>query len=159
MTHVLEDEVTLYLTGRIESDRVASIETHLSDCTVCKTRLDQTLHFITQLADIGRRQRVYASLEKRREPRFASEGILSLQLLRPLSFERLTGRIINVSRSGAALSLAVSLELGTLVQVRVGTMILLGEVRHCAKTGDDFRIGVRLEDVVESDLTPRAQSP
>lgn len=149
MAHVSEDELTLYLNGHLESDKLPVVEEHLCDCSACKHKLDQTLHFITQLADLGRRQQAFPTLEKRREPRFASESMITLRVLRPLSFERLTGRIINVSRSGVALRLATSLERAALVQVRVGTTVLLGEVRHCAKTGSEFTIGIRLEDVME----------
>jgi hypothetical protein len=150
MAHVEENELTLYLNGALELDRVKGIEGHLCDCPDCKQKLDQTLHFITKLADLGRKQRAFPTLEKRREPRFASDSAMSLQLLRPLSFERLTGRINNVSRGGMAIRLAKSLERGTLVQVRVGTVVLLGEVRHCSKVGEEFSVGVQLEDVMES---------
>ena len=43
-----------------------------------------------------------------------------------------------------------NLDRGALVQVRVGAMILLGEVRYCAKGRDGFNIGIQLEDVVSS---------
>lgn len=148
LTHVHEDELTLYVNGRLAPDRVLDVETHLANCGECKHRLDQTLHFITKLADLRNRQHGLRYLEKRREPRFPSDSAISLQVLRPLSFDRLTGRITNVSRSGVAVVLNRALERGTLVQVRVGVMVLLGEVRHCARTGKEFTIGVLLEDVM-----------
>jgi len=100
------------------------------------------------LADLGRRRNDFPNIEKRREPRFASESAISLQVLRPLSFDRLAGRICNVSRSGVAVILKRALDRGSLIQVRVGAIVLLGEVRHCARSGDEFTIGVLLEDIV-----------
>lgn len=152
--HLAEDDIALYLNGHLELRRIPAVEAHLSDCPACKDKLDQTLHLITKLADLGSRQRGFplleSGLEKRREPRFATDSTMGLQVLRPLSFERLTGRVVNVSRSGVALRLARPLERGSLIQVRVGNTVLLGEVRHCAKIDNEFAIGVLLEDIAES---------
>ena len=149
VAHLEEDDLALYVRGHLEAALTASLEEHLWGCAACKHRLDQILHFITRLADLAHRQSLISGSEKRNEPRFATESVGVLQVLRPLSFERLQGRIINVSKSGLALHIPIQLAPATLVQLRVGTMIVLGEVRHCERSGNEFRIGLRLEDFVE----------
>ena len=147
LAHIHEDELTLYLTGHLLSDRAADVQAHLCECGLCKQRLDDTLHFITELAGIKRRQPAPSGTERRSEPRFACDTQTSVQILRPLSFNRLRGRVVNASKSGVALRLPAALDRGSLVQVRVGTMVMLGEIRYCDKTDQEFTLGVRLEDV------------
>lgn len=139
--HVHENHLQLYIRGQLDSDQVEMIESHMRGCRGCKDRLTDTARTITQ--------RNYSGEEKRVEPRIRTEDIGILQRLAPLSLERSFVRIIDVSKSGLGLVTSAPLAAGSLVQVRMGRKIVLGEVRYSTPYGEDFHAGIELKDVAE----------
>jgi hypothetical protein len=141
--HIHEDDLELYLCGRLESGRLSSTEHHLLECKICRLQLSTCL-----------RQRVAIQVasglktdttQKRSEPRFTTEGEGTLQELHPLSRDRHKVRIVNVSKNGLDILSPKAVLPGTIVQLRINDIVELGNVRYCsARDNDGFRISLRL---------------
>lgn len=92
-----------------------------------------------------------ARSERRAEPRIDADQPATLRLLNPLQASvRIFAHVIESSRGGLKLRLDRPLMPGTLIQVRTGGRLLLGEVRFCNSVGSVFHAGVRLQDVFET---------
>jgi PilZ domain len=90
--------------------------------------------------------------DRRAEPRSPTDLPATIKLLNPLQASgRISARVIDYSRGGLKLRVEKSLMPGTLVQIRLGEKLLLGDVRFCSPAdGDEFYAGVRLQDVFET---------
>lgn len=88
--------------------------------------------------------------DRRTDPRLPSEQPATVRLLNPHASARLSATVMDISRGGLKLRLDRSLMPGTLVQIRLGEKVLLGEIRHCTPVGEEFQAGVRLQDVFET---------
>lgn len=77
-------------------------------------------------------------------PRFATTDDAILQEINPLSFERQKIKVVNVSEHRIGILTPDRIFPGTLVQIRIGDAVELGEVRHCLELGHGYRVGVRL---------------
>ncbi len=78
-----------------------------------------------------------------------------IQRLSPLSPERIPGFIVDVTSRRLRLRCSVFVQRGTIVQVRIGTLYILGEVRYCAALADasqGFWLAIRIEDCCGTDL-------
>jgi hypothetical protein len=86
--------------------------------------------------------------EERSEPRFLVGDAAVLREIQPLSRERLKVKVVDVSKNGLGIVTRKSIVPGTIVQVRLGPTIQLGEVRYCEPRRDEgFRIGLLLHIV------------
>jgi hypothetical protein len=141
--HIHEDDIELYLRGRVKPERLSSVEAHLLECELCQAHLSDCVGPKLALpssegADSGAGQ-------KRAEERFNTEGEGTLQELDPLSMESYKIRIVNVSKSGLGIVSAKPLLPGTIVKIRIKGSVELGNVRYCAALDDGaYRLGVRL---------------
>ena len=89
--------------------------------------------------------------ERRSEARSAVDQEATIKVLNPLeTSERSSARVVEVSGTGLKLRVSDALMPGTLVQIRVGDKLLLGEVRYCNPNGAGFLAGVRLQDVFDT---------
>lgn len=88
--------------------------------------------------------------ERRSETRAAADQEATIKLLNPQTAGRISARVIETSGSGLKLRLKDALMPGTLVQIRVGEKLLLGEVRYCNPHSRGFQVGVRLQDVFDT---------
>ena len=141
--HISEDDLVLYLRGRVESERVSSIEQHLLECKTCRLQLSNC--FGQRLALQRASGPKVDQTQKRTEPRFDTEGDGTLQELLPLSLDRHKVSIVNVSKNGLGLVSSKAILPGTIVQLRIKDIVELGNVRYCSAVDNDgFRIGVRL---------------
>ncbi|HVY92274.1 MAG TPA: PilZ domain-containing protein [Bryobacteraceae bacterium] len=62
--------------------------------------------------------------------------------------EPIAGEVVEVSRTGVQLHLANPIPIGTLVMIEVGTLVVLGDVRHCdASPNDYYTVGLQTCDV------------
>ena len=88
--------------------------------------------------------------ERRRDPRFETDSPVIVVRLNSLAAEHLTGLLRDVSRSGLGLRVPEPLSPGSILQIRLGTMFMTGEVRHCqeAETAGWWLVGVLIQDVV-----------
>ena len=142
--HIPEDVLEMYARGRLERERISAIEPHLLECQTCQERFSQIIGLQFSLHRIGKTK----SKEKyeRSEPRFSTGDNAVLQELSPLSFDRQTVEIVDVSKNGLGILAPKSLLPGTIVQIRIKSAVELGEVRHCTERVDSgYRIGLRLQ--------------
>jgi hypothetical protein len=87
---------------------------------------------------------------RRREPRYATTDTAEVGILLDPTSRRI-GRVIDVSRSGLRIALPTPLDPG--IEVRITfrrPTVIVGEVRHCARAGDEFHIGIAIRDVLIS---------
>ena len=84
-------------------------------------------------------------VERRREERILANEAAQCRVLNPLLEEALAVQMLDWSADGLSLRTALALSAGTLVQVRFKDSVVLGEVRYCVRSGDAFKIGVRIE--------------
>jgi len=141
--HLHEDDLDLYLRGRVESERVSSIERHLLECKICRLQLSSCLGQRLALRMVPGSK--VDTTQKRSEPRFDTEGEGTLQELHPLSLDRHRVRIVNVSKNGLGLVSLKAILPGTIVQLRIKDVVELGNVRYCSELDNGgFRIGLRL---------------
>lgn len=148
--HVHEDDLELYVRGRLEPDYTSTVESHLWECQTCRDRFSQSIGLQLLLHPIGK----IKPKEKyqRSEPRFGAGDHAVLQELSPLSLDRQIVEIVDVSRNGLGILASKSVLRGTIVQVRIKDAVELGEVRHCNSSGafasglghSRYRIGLRL---------------
>ena len=143
--HIHEEALELYMHQRLGVSESEALEQHLLDCNECKQRLDKTVHFTAKTLVL---QRVEAEPNQRAEPRFSSNDCGFLRSLSPLLPDRWPVRIVDVSRKGLGLVIPVRLAPGTMVQVRVGKTVALGDVVYSTRLSEhEFRVGLCLEDV------------
>ena len=142
--HIHEDDLELYVRGRLKAECTLSLEQHLPECDTCRERLSVclghqvALHFLHQKSE---------SAQKRSEPRFGAKGEAILQELHPLSLDRQKVMIVNISKNGLGILSPKAILPGTLVQLRIKDRVELGDVRYCSAPGNDgFRLGLRLHD-------------
>lgn len=144
IVHVHEDDLELYIRGRLELDRISIAEYHLSECESCRELLSDCLG--QRLALYPIRGLASNAAQKRSEPRFSTEGEATVQELHPISFDRHKVKVVNVSKNGVGILGPKAILPGTIVQLRMNGAIELGNVRYCSAVGDEgFRIGVKLE--------------
>src|ERR1700692_3083622 len=68
ITHVSDEDLELYFLGRLPSEQISTIESHLTDCSSCTDRLSNvTGLFLKMLTLNNRRIGNYEGIEKRRE--------------------------------------------------------------------------------------------
>lgn len=94
-----------------------------------------------------------ASVERRRESRITTGGVCDIVVINPSSSERLTGMVVDVSRSGLQLELGKLIESGSIIEVQLRTLIISGQVESCRQHGSScFRVGVITGRMIDSVL-------
>ena len=143
-THAHEDDLELYVRGRLAPERVSALDSHLLECRTCRERLARSIGLQLIVHPTGKAKS--KEKDERSEPRFNTGDDAIFQELSPLSLERQDVKIVDVSKNGVAILTPRSVMPGTIVQVRIKNNVELGEVRHCAAWGDEgYRIGLRLD--------------
>jgi hypothetical protein len=141
--HVHEDDLELYLCGRLEPERAPIAESHLLECESCRQLLSECLG--QRLALHAIKTAKSAAAQKRSEPRFDTAGEGTLQELHPLSLDRQKIKIVNMSKNGLGIVVPKAILPGTIVQLRIKDTVELGNVRYCrVLEGNGFQIGLRL---------------
>ena len=140
--HLHEDDLELYLRGRLETERLSATERHLAGCKICQLQLSNSLgqRLALQIAVLPHTD----ATQKRSEPRFDTNGEGTLHELHPLSLDRHKVRIVNVSKNGLGVVSPKALLPGTIVQLRINDIVELANVRYCAASDEGFRVGLRL---------------
>jgi CheY-like chemotaxis protein len=141
--HSHDDDLELYVRGRLEPEHQSVVEGHLSQCLNCRERLAQCLGVQFPLNYTGKTEP--DRTHERLEPRFTTGDDAFFQELNPLSLQRQMVRIVDVSKHGLGVLAAKAVFPGTIVQIRIKSNVELAEVRHCSALGDNgYRIGLRL---------------
>lgn len=132
--HVEDRDLRAYVVGNLGPAEAESLERHMLGCSECKERLEAAAR------SLARNNRV--------EPRLETSGAGILRSFSPLLPERWPVEVVDVSKNGMGLLVPVHLMIGSLVQVRFGGRVGLGEVRYSGKTSEhQFRTGIRLYDL------------
>lgn len=146
--HVHDQHLEMYLLDRLQRHETSQVESHLGKCAECATRLS-SVAFFDQLVELSRKQAILTGTEKRREPRVSTEDAGILQRINPFSLERSSIMVLDVSENGMKIGAPVVLFPGTMVKVRLKTMVAFGDVRHCREIGDFYQAGIRLYDTLQ----------
>ena len=88
--------------------------------------------------------------ERRSEARVPTDDPAVATILQPGSHPHLECRILNTSKKGLRIALAVALEPGVLIQIRLNEVITMAEVRYCVAAGDSFHVGARILSAMSS---------
>jgi hypothetical protein len=146
--HASDDDLQLYIRGDLSAAEVDIVERHLSDCPQCKNRLVSAARFVAQIADLKRDdlKKNDGHLDRRAGPRFRASDTGFLRCFSPLLPGLWPIQTIDVSRNGLSFLVPINLAPGTLIQVHIGDIFALGEVRHSKQVGEhQFRAGIRLQ--------------
>jgi hypothetical protein len=101
ITHVSDEDLELYFLGRLMPEQISTIESHLTDCSVCTGRLSNvTGRFLRMLTLSSRRISNYDGIEKRREHRIPTDNPGQIQTFSPFSPTKIQVQMMDVSRNG-----------------------------------------------------------
>jgi hypothetical protein len=144
--HAHDDDLQLYVLGRLSAEEVAVLERHLADCAECADKLSTTARLVAKLLTLTRHD---TGPGRRTEPRFELSDDVYLRCFAPMLPDRWRVQILNISSSGLGLLVPARLTRGVVVQIQSGPTFALGEVVYCRQINErEFQIGVRLQDMV-----------
>ena len=84
---------------------------------------------------------------RRREERLPMNEPCSLHVLHPPADTRTKVRMLDISKDGFRLRVPEHLDPGTLIQVGLPNILVLGRVRYCRKVDTQFDVGIQIDDV------------
>lgn len=70
-----------------------------------------------------------------------------IDILSPITRHNVQVRVLDVSSSGLMLALGFPVVPGTLLRIKMTDAAAEGEVRYCTREGDEYRVGVRIEEI------------
>ncbi len=134
--------------GRLGLEDAKALEDHLADCPACRQQLDEARVFVPAmqlaLAEQIASESSAGKQDRRVEPRFPCDRIITLKLLEP-PFEVFSGSLRDISRSGAGVRTKRAVMAETPVSITWSDASLIGRVRHCEKSTGRFDVGVSLD--------------
>ena len=143
--HTYDDDLEMYVRGRLETEHSSAVESHLLECQTCRERLSQCIGMQLVLHPTGKTKS--EGKDERSEPRFSTGDEAIFQELCPLSLDRQKVQIVDISKNGLGIIAPKPVMVGTIAQVRIRDTVELGEARHCSALGDQgYRIGLRLHN-------------
>ncbi len=84
----------------------------------------------------------------RGEPRFETDGVGSMQIVRPPIKGTFTVRVSDVSRSGLRIQMRRRIAEGSEVMIKLDESLISAEVRNCREVGpDQFDVGLRITNL------------
>jgi hypothetical protein len=152
IAHVSQKGLEKYLARLLPTENDSLTEQHLSTCKSCVARLTHWTDFSATLHALSTRGGE-SHEEKRRDPTFPTNGTGILQLLNPFFIEQLQVHISDVSKNGMGLNVAVPINQGSIVKVKVNELIVFGEARYSKIAAEGFAVGIQLFDFSASILT------
>jgi len=112
--HAYDNDLELYVRGRLEPERISAIESHLLVCHSCRERLSRCIGSQLILHPVGKTKP--KEKYERSEPRFNTGDDAIFQELNPLSMDRQTVKIVDISKNGLGILAPKSVMVGTIVQ-------------------------------------------
>jgi hypothetical protein len=140
--HVSEKRLQSYLSGELSESISNEVTSHLDVCDRCRVRVVKS---VEPANETGRT----APDERRRQPRMPTDDPASVQIISPLTLERMDVRIVDVSRNGLKIRSPRLLNTGAILQIQLRNLFIIGEVRYCVQTPDGFYAGLYIQDCVE----------
>ena len=93
--------------------------------------------------------------EKRREARYPCDDPAEVRIL-PGDGSRVPATVVDVSRSGMRLQLAIPVTKGSQIEIFLPKQVVIfGQVRHCKRSGDTYHAGVLIQEVFYSRVEDR----
>src|ERR1700693_6275978 len=100
IVHVSDEDLELYFLGRLPSNQISTVESHLTDCTSCTGRLSNVTGVFLKILKLkNRHPGNYEGIEKRREHRVPFDGPGRMQAFSPFSPAKTQVQVMNVSRN------------------------------------------------------------
>jgi hypothetical protein len=140
--HVQEEDLKLFVLGRLTEGKSIAVGSHLLECEACSCRLGGAVEVARQLA--GQHQRAHGQ-ERRADPRFPANEVASMHTVNPLILDRLEVLVSNFSKNGLMLRTWEFVQVGIVVQIRLKARFVLGEVRYCMPFGGFFHVGIQVQ--------------
>ena len=88
---------------------------------------------------------------RRRDFRSLCSAATAIDILMPNPRNSVPVRVFDVSTSGVMLALTFPLAPGTLIRIKMTDAAAEGEVRYCTHEGDEYHVGVRVEEIRPKD--------
>jgi hypothetical protein len=151
--HVREEDIELYILGRLARPHLPVIEAHLVGCASCQQKAADAAKVLARLAGLSTGAAGFDGRDKRKDRRISTDDSALLRVLSPLSFDKLEVRILDVSRGGLKVQVPISLSIGTIVQIPLRKTVAFGEVRYCIPAGNEFHAGVQVHDSLTAGRT------
>jgi hypothetical protein len=92
---------------------------------------------------------VALSFSRRREARIPCSGKVTAGVMSVHGTRSYEASLVDVSPSGLSLNLPVPVRIAARIYVETESEMLIGEVRYCRPSGEDFIVGVMLIEVVK----------
>jgi hypothetical protein len=146
--HVSREDLELYLLARLPEHQLSVVESHLTNCSSCMSRLSEVAGLAFRILRLSSRLGDYGGTEKRREHRIPADDPGQMQVFSPFSLEKIRVQITDISRNGLKVRMPRFVQRASIVQVHVKEAIILGEVRYCIEAGAEFDAGIQIQDVV-----------
>jgi hypothetical protein len=135
--HLKVEDFKLYALGQLPKERARSVESHVSKCPECDFKLKDALRLVGAAPE-----------ERRLHPRTATDEPGWMQVMEPPRLGAWEVRVLDVSKDGMSLRTGQHVSRGWKIKVRRGSMIVFGEVRYCLPAGAEFRVGVKIREVL-----------
>jgi hypothetical protein len=88
--------------------------------------------------------------ERRREPRYPCNDPVMVRVM-PGDGNRVPATLVDVSRSGLRLEIAIPLIKGSEIEIVLSKQIaIFGKIRHCRRSGDNYQAGVLIQEAFYS---------
>lgn len=147
--HVSDEDLELYFLGRLPSDQLPAVESHLTNCRSCTQRLSNVTGVFLKILKLKNQQPGnYEGMEKRREHRVPFNSPGRMQSFSPFSPAKFRVHVMDVSRNGLKIRTPQFVARGAMVQVIIEEAIILGEVRHCTPATGEFDMGIQILDLI-----------
>jgi hypothetical protein len=145
--HISDEDLELFLIARLPAHQLSVVESHLSNCSSCTSRLSELAGLTFRIRMLSRRFGKYEGAERRGEHRIPADEPGQMQTFSPFSPTKVPIRIIDLSRNGLKVRTPQPVDPGSIVQVRIREAVVLGEVRYCVAAGAEFDAGIHIQDV------------
>jgi len=86
--------------------------------------------------------------DRRSDARTPCEGETVIDVLHPHSKSSVPPRIVDVGTSSLKMIIPCYLAPGSLIRIHVGESVAEGEIRYCSCEGTEYRVGVRVEEIL-----------
>jgi len=91
-----------------------------------------------------------SGIERRREPRYPCNDPVMVRVL-PGDGNRIPATLVDVSKSGLRLEIAVPLLKGSEIEIVLSKQIaIFGKIRHCRRSGDNYQAGILIQEAFYS---------
>lgn len=142
--HGHENDIILFILGRLPVNRLAGLIAHLESCGACAIYVERALVLAEQPST---EEHTKLRLERRRSSRVSTGGTGLLWVLNfaALTFQRV--RLVDLSTSGVRIRAAFAPPVNSIVHLSMRNYVALAEVCYCHPVDLSFSVGLKLQVV------------